>query len=165
MTKIKFDIFLSNRLGTYFQHQINYVITSLKWKHAEICLFLIYAIEFTVTRLDASENCLYFSFRPLNNHAKLELCPKIKLNKSLRFFFLLLVATNISWCLYIFGSKQKKNIFTIFPLRWYFVLSETQKEEIEEIERRKNSVVFISKDIFSYCSPTLTSCCSWCYGS
>ena len=67
-------------------------------------------------------------FASLDNHAKLELCPKIKLNKSLRFLFFLSLPPPSHDVYISFGSKQKKNIFTIFPVRWYFVFCGSAKK-------------------------------------
>lgn len=130
--------------------------------------------EFTVIRLNAFENCLCIESSPPlswvhfsnyddddDNHAKLELCPKIKLNKSLlfplschRFPFHSpsLVATTIIILFIYLWQQTEEKYFHDFPHRWYFVVGRRQQKIEEECccEPKKASMKLPSYFIF-YC--------------
>lgn len=110
--------------------------------------------EFTVIRLNAFENCLYFFSDSNSNskstlqtrriNAKLELRPKIKLNKSLFFlnyFMLLLLSLSYSFyrchyhhhLVYISLPANRRKIFSRFSTSMIFCCRKDDKM----IEKRK----------------------------
>lgn len=136
-----------------------------------MCLFLIYAVAVEENlrhlRLNAFENCLYICLDSdcrLDNHAKLELCPKIKLNKSL-FFSLsplltlrLASATTIIMMFIYLWQQAEEKYFHDFPLRCYSVVGSAQKidEECCCVPNHadfENFPSFLFPSTTFYCSP------------
>lgn len=185
MTKIKLNsIFSQHRTMSYIfwaSNQLCYYFLEMKtcgnmpfpnlcvavaeiYGHKVECLWKLFVFRFSSS-----------SHSPHNNHAKLELCPKIKLNKSL-FLLLLLYRCHHHRHVYISLAANRRKIFSRFSTSMVFCCRK-QKEKKKRKDRNKEECCCVPKkaggwlgeqktsSLTFYCSPTYFLFMMLLYGS